>query len=318
MGMLKNVTARVSIFDTESSRSSKNRFFSQRFWLIPIVLSLALHFFLLTSRSLVHWLSVRPPQIEVQTFDPAKLDALKKKWKAQERLLLSKDRTPIDKTKPEPKDSRYLSDRNRVVEKEQMAVNTAPRPQAASQPKRASSTPPTARKHFASLSSLGVPFDLGQKVPEAQAANEDPQEAREAADQNLVDEKLPQGAENVLNTRESVYYSFYARIYDAIIPVWSSKIRDVTYLRPVQPGDYESLVDVVLDSEGNFLEVRWNSHSGLPEFDQAIEAAWQKVKRFPNPPKALIQPDGKVHIGWKFLVQVGNGFHYAPPQRLSR
>jgi hypothetical protein len=93
-------------------------------WILLAAIVLVLHF-------LAFYLSPgwyqpgRPPPVEVQQIDAAKLEAIKRGWKEREQrsLLLAKDKKP-EISEPEPKNARYESDRNRTVEKETRARQT--------------------------------------------------------------------------------------------------------------------------------------------------------------------------------------------------
>lgn len=274
-----------------------------------------------------------PPKVEVQSIDPRKLDAIRNHWKQVEKgLILNKDPSKI-KSAEKPKDAHYISDRNRIVEKETRARDTdvIPKPgtQAPPSPETRESKPRekprTPQKNkVKNLSALGVPYHLDQNNQKP-ASDEDDQNATQAspahsqrgADQAIHDRRLPVGNENLLNTEESVYYAFYSRLYEAIGPIWQSRIREVPYMRRVQLGEYTTNVDVVFDREGNLIEIRYLKSSGIREFDQAVETSWRKISRFPNPPKGLLNELGHVHTGWNFTVQVGQGFNLdlLPPER---
>ena len=83
------------------------------------------------------------------------------------------------------------------------------------------------------------------------------------------------------------------------------------------PGEYSTIVDVILDGHGNLIGVRTLQSSGIAEFDNAVDVSWKKIGNFPNPPTALLNELGQVHTGWTFSVQVGQGFNleYMPPER---
>jgi hypothetical protein len=267
-----------------------------------------------------------PPPIEIQQVDPAKLQAIKNRWK-ERGFLLSKDPNPPKTKEPEPKDARYESDRNRSVEKETRARQTNVIPNVAGDPKGASDRDQTAQKKSPGAQrARNIPLsDLSnfRSLPKPGKPDDDRQAARrrggpgDTGDQALNDDSLPVGAENMLNTVESVYYSFYARIYEQIGPLWQSRVRDVVYRKRLPAGDYITRVDVVFDSEGNFVEARILDSSGVPELDQVVPAAWARIPRFPNPPRGLIQPDGKIHTGWGFNVRIdpNMNWNYLPPQR---
>jgi TonB family protein len=139
----------------------------------------------------------------------------------------------------------------------------------------------------------------------------------EGGDQAILDKNLPQGSQNMLNAEESVYYSFYSRMYEAIAPVWQSRIREVAPTQRVNAGDYSTVVDVVLDKEGNLITVKVIRQSGVPAFDEAVNTALQRTGHFPNPPKDLLNEAGEIHTGWTFTVslQQGTGLNYLPPER---
>jgi outer membrane biosynthesis protein TonB len=172
------------------------------------------------------------------------------------------------------------------------------------------------------LSKLGVPFPVSkpqeQKQPDAPFQQENQRAADDAGDQNMDRRDLPQGSENMLNAEESVYYSFYSRMYEAIAPVWQSKVREVTPTQRIVQGDYTTVVDVVLDAQGNLIQVRQIQGSGIAILDEAVDSSWKKIGHFPNPPKDLLNAQGEVHTGWTFTVQLsqGAGMEYLPPARV--
>lgn len=301
-----------------------------RLW--PAVLALTVLWHLLLFWVQPSWnVPAPPPRVELQQVDPQKLDAIRKQWRAREQaekqLLLNKD-----KSKPVPSEenpeARYMSDRNRRVEKEQRArdsnvipkAGTPSQSQSEAQKPRTPSKPQPKERHKPALGKLGVP--MGLTVPNETAATEGEERKQkstgeEGGDQFVGDKNLPVGNENLLNTQESVFYSFYARIYEAIGPLWQSHIREVPYQRRVNPGEYSTVVDVVLDRSGNLVDVKQLQSSGIPEFDRAVQTSWRRLERFPNPPHGLLNAEGMVHIGWTFTVQVGAGFNleYLPPRR---
>jgi hypothetical protein len=142
-----------------------------------------------------------------------------------------------------------------------------------------------------------------ETAEQAQTAEQNSNEA----DQALLEKNLPQGSENMLNTEESVFYSFYARVADVVIPSWRSLIRSAPLQKLPQPGDYTTEVDVVLDPEGNLVAVNHLADSGIREFDEIATTVFKRTAKFPNPPQALVKPDGYVHMGWSLTVQMGTG-----------
>ncbi len=312
----------LALYVSETAPSPPERKTILRWFLLALV-ALALHGLALYLSP--QWMKPAPPApIEVTQVDPAKLAAMKNKWK-ERGFLVAKDPNKPKTNQPEPKNARYESDRNQSVEKEMrgknsdVVPNTSGSPEAKAEKERVKKQE-AARVKKIPLSALsnfqGLPVPTAGK--EAQAEPELKRgRAGPTVDQNLNEPNLPEGAEAMLNTVESVYYTFYSRIYEQIGPLWQSLVRDVISRKKFPPGSYLTQVDVVFDSEGNYQEARILNSSGIPEFDHAVVAAWTKIPRFPNPPRSLIQPDGRIHMGWSFNVMLGEGmqWQYQPPER---
>lgn len=258
------------------------------------------------------------PPVDIQQIDPKKLDAIRRQWR-QRSLLLDKDKTkptePLTQEEKEKlKDARYFSDRDIRVEKEQRAreSNVIPKPhsQGKSHP-RSKSTP---RKSLP-LSHLALPFNLDRKPQESRSGSSAP--ASLGGDQAIDDPHLPVGGENLLNAQESIFYSFYARLYETIGPLWQRRTREAILQSPVPPGEYVTVVDVVLDPRGDLIEIIFLQRSGLEAFDKSVIDTWHEVRQFPNPPKGLLDREQRVHMAWKFTVNIDPrfGLNYLPPQR---
>ena len=318
----------------------------QKNWKIVLifsVLALLLHLFFFSIRW-SEWNTHAPTQpVTVHTIDPKKLDSIRKHWQEKSLLLQTQPRDPNAATIPPPENARAFSDRNIRVEKEQRAREYSPivKPQVQRQSQSQTQTQrqaqadhtttssPVAAKHLPhkvlpDLKSLGLP--LIQSLTQANAAtqthrkpsSQPPSRAtEEGAHQYLSDPSLPLGSENLLNAQESVYYSFYARLYEAIGPVWQSKIREVIPQTGVSPGEYLTSVDVRIDSHGRLLGVEILRSSGIHALDSAVDSSWKRIGFFPNPPQGLLDAQNTVHIGWSFTVQVGEGFQFynLPPSR---
>lgn len=300
---------------------------SWKIWIIFFLLALLFHAILFALR--LQWsLPTPPPRVEVQNIDPQKLDAIRRQWKEKSLLL---DKNPsLPSSKEAPPDARYMSDRNIRVEKEQRARDTQvipkpgqPNSSVQSESKSAHRPPPRtkAQPHpLPKLGDLGVPFRLDAKPeapPPEDQTSQSSSSASQGGDQATLDKDLPVGSQNMLNAQESIYYSFYSRLYQAIGPIWQSLIREIPYRRRVNPGEYNTVVDVIFDENGNLKEVHRIQSSGIPEFDNSVDQAWKRVGRFPNPPQGLLDSQRQVHTGWTFSVQVGEGsnFQYLPPAR---
>jgi hypothetical protein len=302
-------------------------------WIAFVLLTLLIHFLFFLMR--VDWILPKTPpriQVEVNKVDPQKLEQIRQRWREQDKsLLLNKNQPKAEKA---PDNARYMSDRNIRVEKEQRAREHViqPKPgaptlkQSPAQPQPKSQTQAEPHRQgqihgLPKLGNLGVPFRLSEQ-PKAASQRKVQRPANSASppggEQYIADKNLPEGSENLLNAEESVFYSFYSRLYDAIGPIWASRLREIGASSRVQPGNYTTSVDVVLDREGNLVEVKLLESSRVREFDEAVNTSWNRIGKFPNPPSGLIKEDGKVHTGWNFTVQVGGGgagLMLMPPER---
>lgn len=127
-----------------------------------------------------------------------------------------------------------------------------------------------------------------------------------ATDDHLKDVKV--GVETVLNTREFVYYAYYARIKEQLRHHWEPKIRDkilrlVVTGRTIASQDRTTRLTITLDAWGSLLRVQVVEGSGLSDLDDAAIEAFRSASPFPNPPKGIISSDGTVQIHWDFVLE---------------
>lgn len=292
-------------------------------WILWLGAALALHLLLFWVIPHLPAPQSASPRVEVTQIDPSQLDSLKRQWR-EKALLLSKDSDAPKDNAPPPQNARYSSDRNRTVERETRAAETdvLPRPGRPGAP--GDSETPAERSEsrpLPPLSQLGVALP-GTQADQAREARKKPESrggpsGQTGADQAIPDRNLPLGGENLLNTEESRFHSYYSRLYEAVAPIWKSYVQEVPQRQALRKGDYITSAEVFFDREGNLAEVVIIESSGVPEFDQAVRASWSRIKRAPNPPKDLLGPRGRVRTGWTFTVQIGTG---APinlaPQRI--
>lgn len=311
-------------------------------WIIAAILALLFHVLILFPKIpglLFSNQSVTHPRVDIKQVDPRKLEAIRRQWKDREKALLLDKNLHVPTAKEPPPDARYMSDRNIRVEKEQRAKQTTVIPKAGApgepaapqlaQPAQPKTAPPKSESRsmhkLPSLGNLGVPLPAAptqpaprQPVASSHQAGNAVNGGDDAGAQSIRDPNLPEGSENLLNAQESVYYSFYSRLYEAIGPVWQSKIRQAARSRRLQPGEYTTSIDVVFDKDGNLVAINQLNGSGIDEFDKAASSAWHSIGRFPNPPSGLLNEEGQVHTGWTFTVQLNQGMNLEslPPERV--
>ena len=105
--------------------------------------------------------------------------------------------------------------------------------------------------------------------------------------------------ETVLNTRRFKYAEFYVRLKSAFVrefdPDRAWNARDPRSLRYGR-ARRTTRVDVVLDREGEVLEVRVVRGSGLDFYDAEVVRAFHAAAPFPNPPLGLARADGTIVV----------------------
>ncbi len=302
-------------------------------WIVATILALLFHLLLLLPKfpGLLLPEVQKKPQIKIQNVDPRKLEEMRRKWRDSEKqLLLNKNSSQPNAAEPPP-DARYMSDRNIRVDKETRArehvvlpKQGAPGPKAAPQPRETQAPKPKVKgRALPKLGNLGLPLPAPSTGSQAQAPTQPRRPVARSGDegghQYIKDPKALEGSENILNAQESVFYSFYARLYEAIGPIWQSKIREGAFRRgKLAAGNYTTQLDVVFDKQGNLVGIRQLQGSGIPEFDQAATLSWKQIGRFPNPPTGLLNEQEQVHTGWTFTVQVNQGMNFEslPPERV--
>ncbi len=212
------------------------------------------------------------------------------------RFLWARPDSKADPTEPPPEEARYFSDRNQRVARETVAP----------------------RRSFEDLSRLQSQ-SLKRRISEGQGETNAPLSSATRPDlQDLVDEEAAQGAETLLSTARSVHYSFFSRMYEALAPVWRSRISSSRPREILHPGDYTVVATLVLDAEGNVLGVEFHERSPVSNFNDAVVESAQKVARFPNPPQLLIDERNQVRTQWSFTVSVGENsmLQFEPPRRI--
>lgn len=138
------------------------------------------------------------------------------------------------------------------------------------------------------------------------ASNEKPGQGSEVSKDELKD--IESGSENILNSKEVLYFSFYERTKGQLEQYWRPRIREKVYemLTKRNPQLATSKVTkllIYLDSKGTLVNVQVLKNSGLVDLDDVAIQAFKSAEPFPNPPKALIESDGLVKIRWDFIVE---------------
>jgi hypothetical protein len=268
--------------------------------IIAILLHLFFIFFLAPHIKLERNLNLKPT--EVVQISPQELKNLK------EKILNKKTLTPVleqelderYKTKTPDKNAKFIGKFNQTFQEEQVigATHDAPKGQNFKSEKNLSQK--EEQKNKPKIESLK---DLGFKDKVLISRNFENSNANE---RNSLDSSTPvgrdlpnlkKGNQNLLNTVENEYYSFFVRFEDPIIRNWfflvrqyEAQIRSEMQARHFEIGQEANLIlEFSIDREGNFISIDIISTSGLPTLDRVTKLAVQKLGSLPNPPAGLFE-----------------------------
>ena len=196
-----------------------------------------------------------------------------------------------------PTDSAFLSDKNRSVERETRARITGLNPNSSR-----SALPSPRSKSI--LSEKGRhQLDLPNTFLEENTSS---QQMASIAPNNYLPE-IAMGDETLLNTREYAYASYFIRMKRQMEGVWNP--RGIIDRYRLSQDQFITTVGIVLDQKGELSQVRIIKPSGNPALDQEALAAVQQAAPYLNPPKGLVETDGRIRIPqWNFIVTLGNIF----------
>jgi TonB family protein len=288
-----------------------------------LLLSLLVHFGIMVEFLIVKVKPVPPrvQPVEVQYIAPPEPAPVKKvksaapKLQTTDQIVEQKDKIN-DEVDP---NTRFLSMTNQKVIKQTKAersgkfVNTAQggkpdegKKDGDKQQKKdtEAKTKPREPGELPDLKDLSPKFSMtpGPKAPDSQK-NGDPSQS----DDYLKD--VNTGMQTLLSTREFVYYSYYARIKEAIRQHWEPNVREKVKIIYRQGRSIASAKDrvtqvlVTLNDKGELIKVEILTQSGIEQLDNAAVEAFKAASPFPNPPKGMVEPDGTIKIRWDFVLE---------------
>src|SRR3990167_7929794 len=244
-----------------------------------------------------------------------------------QRITLPEDQGQIvdqfpDANKERPDTAKFLSEFNNRADKETRAPligdphQTPPPSKPRPEPKQ-----PTAEPKPKSSTTLALEEKAEEKRTQEKPKPswEDlttitPKEER-PSQLSRSDDHLPEtevGDKTLLNTKEFVFYSYYARIKERLRMIWAPSLRPVLarlYYSGVEfdQGDLVTKVRVVLTRDGSLQSIRVLEGSGNREIDQVAVNSFEKAAPFPNPPSGMIEKDGNVYLRWDFILTTTGG-----------
>ncbi len=132
---------------------------------------------------------------------------------------------------------------------------------------------------------------------------------RESASRDYLKDK-EKGLQTLLNTREFAFYTYYQRIRNKIQFLWEPAIEQkVRHLfrqgrRIASTQNHITKVMIVLNHQGQLEKVQVLEKSSWRDLDSAAVEAFRAAEPFPNPPKGIVEKDGKIRIRWDFILEV--------------
>ncbi len=306
-----------------------------------VLLSLAVHFFVVGALVLVESLTPSAPKTETVSINfltPEDFQKMAKVEEALRRKALAPNNQVVEQNEVSaneeaPDNARFLSAKNQKVTKQTVAAQRGDfqnLKKAAPQktgPKgdgklKSASLAEESKKQIAK--DLFKSFDASealerQKLAEQKSGlgegrgngEQNTGTGAETSQTNDYIKDVEVGLETVLNTREFKYYSYYNRIRKQLSQHWEGRVREKLsklFKEGRSPAatnqDRITKLMIVLNDRGTLVRVQVLSDSGVRDLDDAAIEAFRAAAPFPNPPKGIIEGDGTVKIRWDFVLEV--------------
>ena len=131
------------------------------------------------------------------------------------------------------------------------------------------------------------------------------EEALRAALENYLPHVQP-GNHTSVNARAAPHATYIARMHRSIHPRWADSFIPRLALNyssrdPINDRSLEAVIEIVIDAEsGEVVQAGPARPSGHEVFDATAISIAQSIGDQPDPPEAIISPDGNVYIHWTF------------------
>jgi TonB family protein len=118
---------------------------------------------------------------------------------------------------------------------------------------------------------------------------------------------LDDGDATALNAKRWKHAPFFNRVKRAVANEWHP---DLVYLRHDPSGniygvrDRMTVLRIHLGTDGRLAGSTVVQSSGIDFLDDEAVDAFKKAQPFPNPPKELVEGDGKIHFNFAFIFEL--------------
>lgn len=218
-----------------------------------------------------------------------------------------------------PTENSFLSDKNRVFDRQTVAKNIdtfkkAAKGNAHITQKNKASQKKTDLQNL-KLSDMGSAHEYAQLFKPQHDHSAESVKGKENGDlaesgfsaTNDYLEEMTLGDFTHLNTTEFKHYGFYHRIRQKLEQFWGRSIHEKAQAlyrsgRTIASQNHITGMVVILNEKGEILSAEIKTSSGIRELDQAAVESFNQAGPFPNPPKDLLK-DGRAVIEWGFVVK---------------
>lgn len=264
-----------------------------------LVLSLAIH-------GLWLWLAIHIPPNSIRAHSqPVEIQIVEKDKKDAKTFVpdLSTEEKLLEKLKEQ---ANFLSKFNQRV-KEQLKARAIDKTQNHSNSQLAQNRP---NQESAPQGQRQKPTGPGPRMHLRPAGEGIPRQI--VMGPSSVGEIIPgvkEGSFTALNTDQFIFYSFFSRVNEQIRYRWVTNIRQFGARQ--SPADIRLLsqypriseVEIVLDSQGNYVESHVFRSSGFPDLDRAAIEAFIQAAPLQNPPAEMVEGDGFIRLHYSFQVE---------------
>ena len=204
----------------------------------------------------------------------------------------------------EAKKDSYLSDKTRIAREERSAKNMGS-VQPLGQPRALEH----ARPKPVTVSDLGIKITTQQTVPYEEQKHWANNAMGDSVHGGQYIKGLKEGETSALNTKEFVFFSYFERVRRQLDQTWQPMVR--SQIERIYKGgrhlatqtDFTTRTMITINSRGDIVRVQLLQESGALDLDDAAINALNKAGPYPNPPKGLLDADGKAQIRWDFVLK---------------